>query len=73
MSLRLSSSSSIGQRRILLLAVLNNNGSRPSCRLREHMLRAASEMDAAAEREPVPAYLPREREVRMDLTAAEEA
>ncbi len=43
------------------------------CRLREHMLRAASEMDAAAEREPVPAYLPREREVRMDLTAAEEA
>ena len=42
------------------------------CRLREHMLRAASEMDAAAEREPVPAYLPREREVRMDLTAAEE-
>ena len=43
------------------------------CRLREHMLRAASEMDAGAEREPVPAYLPREREVRMDLTAAEEA
>ncbi|MEH6724329.1 MAG: mechanosensitive ion channel domain-containing protein [Qipengyuania sp.] len=43
------------------------------CRLREHMLRAASEMDAGAEHEPVPAYLPREREVRMDLTAAEEA
>jgi len=43
------------------------------CRLREHMLRAASEMDAGAEREPVPAYLPREREVRMDLAAAEEA
>jgi small-conductance mechanosensitive channel len=43
------------------------------CRLREHMLRAASEMDAGAKREPVPAYLPREREVRMDLTAAEEA
>ncbi len=43
------------------------------CRLREHMLAAASRLDAAAGREPVPAYLPREREVRMDLTREDEA
>ena len=36
------------------------------CRLREHMLRAASRLDAAADHEPVPAFIPREREVRMD-------
>lgn len=36
------------------------------CRLREHMLAAASRLDAAAGHEPAPAYLPREREVRMD-------
>lgn len=39
------------------------------CRLREHMLKAASEMDAAAGAEPVPAYIAREREVRMDAEA----
>ena len=36
------------------------------CRLREHMLAAASRLDAAAGHEPAPAFLPREREVRMD-------
>ena len=39
------------------------------CRLREHMLAAASRLDAAAGNEPTPAYLPREREVRMDAGA----
>ncbi|WP_271077416.1 mechanosensitive ion channel family protein [Aurantiacibacter sp. MUD61] len=36
------------------------------CRMREFMLAKISEMDAAAGHEPVPAYLSREREVRMD-------
>ncbi|QQN74560.1 mechanosensitive ion channel family protein [Croceicoccus sp. YJ47] len=40
------------------------------CRLREHMLRMAARMDAAAGAEPAPAFLPREREVRMDENAA---
>ena len=39
------------------------------CRLREHMLAAASRMDAAAGHEPAPAYIPREREVRMDVSS----
>ncbi|HCC26766.1 MAG TPA: mechanosensitive ion channel protein MscS, partial [Erythrobacter sp.] len=43
------------------------------CRLRERMLQVASELDAGADREPAPAYFPREREVRMDLTRADEA
>lgn len=38
------------------------------CRLREHMLAAASRLDAASGNEPVPAFIPREREVRMDAT-----
>ena len=42
------------------------------CRLREKMLAAAARLDAAADREPAPAFLPREREVRMDLTRADE-
>ncbi|WP_318656095.1 mechanosensitive ion channel family protein [Qipengyuania atrilutea] len=36
------------------------------CRLREHMLAAASRLDASSDREPAPAFIPREREVRMD-------
>ncbi|MDG6078758.1 mechanosensitive ion channel [Erythrobacter litoralis] len=36
------------------------------CRLRERMLAVAAELDAAAGNESSPAYLPREREVRMD-------
>ncbi len=36
------------------------------CRLREFLLKAAVEMDAAAGNELAPAYLPREREVQMD-------
>ena len=43
------------------------------CRLRERMLQVASELDAGADREPAPAYFLREREVRMDLTRADEA
>ncbi len=35
-------------------------------RQREHMFAAASRLDAAAGHEPTPAFLPREREVRMD-------
>jgi len=37
------------------------------CRMREWMLAAAARLDAAAGNEPAPAYLPREREVRIDL------
>ncbi|GGD62326.1 mechanosensitive ion channel family protein [Croceicoccus mobilis] len=36
------------------------------CRMREHMLKLAMGRDAATENEPYPAYLPREREVRID-------
>jgi small-conductance mechanosensitive channel len=43
------------------------------CRLREHMLAEAAKLDAASDHEPAPAFLPREREVRMDLTAEQEA
>ena len=43
------------------------------CRLREHMLADASRLDAASGYEPAPAYIPREREVRMDLTRDDEA
>jgi len=43
------------------------------CRLREAMLAAAAKADAAAGNEPAPAFLPREREVRMDLTVEQEA
>ncbi|MCH2486581.1 MAG: mechanosensitive ion channel family protein [Erythrobacter sp.] len=42
------------------------------CRLRERMLAVASGLDAAAANEPAPAFLPREREVRMDLAAKDE-
>lgn len=42
------------------------------CRLREFMLKTAAEMDAASGNEPAPAYLPREREVQMDLTMDEQ-
>ena len=42
------------------------------CRLRERMLGVAAGLDAAAANEPVPAYLPREREVRMDLARKDE-
>lgn len=42
------------------------------CRVREEMLAAAARLDAAAGNEPSPAYLPREREVRMDLAVEEE-
>ncbi|EDL48894.1 mechanosensitive ion channel family protein [Erythrobacter sp. SD-21] len=37
------------------------------CRLREHMLAAASRLDGLSGREPGPVYLPREREVGIDL------
>ncbi|MXP08631.1 mechanosensitive ion channel family protein [Pseudoblastomonas halimionae] len=43
------------------------------CRLREHMLKEAARLDAASDREPAPAFLAREREVRMDMTAEEDA
>ena len=43
------------------------------CRLREHLLAAAACLDAAADNEPGPAFLPREREVRMDLAPEDEA
>ena len=36
------------------------------CRLRERMLAEAAKLDAASGREPAPAFMPREREVRMD-------
>ena len=39
------------------------------CRLRERMLAEAAKLDAAAGNEPVPAFIPREREVRMDAEA----
>ncbi|WP_346033600.1 mechanosensitive ion channel family protein [Erythrobacter westpacificensis] len=42
------------------------------CRLREHMLAAAARLDAGEGNEPGPAFLPREREVRMDLAVEEE-
>ena len=42
------------------------------CRLRERMLAVAAGLDAAAANEPVPTYLPREREVRMDLARKDE-
>ncbi len=42
------------------------------CRLREHMLAAAARLDAGEGNEPSPAYLPREREVRMDMSVEEE-
>lgn len=42
------------------------------CRMREHLLAAAARLDAAAGNEPAPAFLPREREVRMDLAVEEE-
>ncbi|WP_338243361.1 mechanosensitive ion channel family protein [Aurantiacibacter hainanensis] len=42
------------------------------CRVREFLLKTAAEMDAAAGNEPAPAYLPREREVQMDLTMEEQ-
>ncbi|RIV87591.1 mechanosensitive ion channel family protein [Aurantiacibacter zhengii] len=42
------------------------------CRMREHMLAAAARLDAASGNEPAPAYLPREREVRMDMSVEEE-
>ena len=37
------------------------------CRLREHMLAAASRLDGLSGREPGPVYLPREREVGIEL------
>lgn len=43
------------------------------CRLREHLLSVASKLDAAAGNESVPAYLPREREVRMDLAGEDDS
>ena len=52
--------------RFMVRAVDPKVGWAMHCRLREHMLAAASKMDAAAGNEPVPAYIPREREVRMD-------
>ncbi|MXO95090.1 mechanosensitive ion channel [Erythrobacter aquimaris] len=52
--------------RFMVRAVDPKVGWAMHCRLREHMLAAASRMDAAAGNEPVPAYIPREREVRMD-------
>lgn len=42
------------------------------CRLREHMLAAAAHLDAASGNEPAPAFLPREREERMDMSVEEE-
>ena len=42
------------------------------CRIREKMIAAAARLDAAAGNEPAPAFLPREREVRMDLTVEDE-
>lgn len=36
------------------------------CRVREFLLKTATQMDAAAGNEPAPAYMPREREVRID-------
>ena len=43
------------------------------CRLRERMLAVAAGLDAAASNEPAPAFLPREREVRMDLAGKDES
>jgi len=43
------------------------------CRLREQMLAAAARLDAGQGNEPGPAFLPREREVRMDTSAKNEA
>ena len=45
------------------------SGWKMHCRLREHMLAAASRLDAASGNEPAPAFIPREREVRMDADA----
>ena len=39
------------------------------CRLRERMLSVASKLDAASGHEPAPAFIPREREVRMDKSS----
>ncbi len=39
------------------------------CRLREFLIKTAMEMDAATGNEPTPAYLPREREVQIDIPA----
>lgn len=36
------------------------------CRVREFLLKTAAQLDAAAGNEPAPAFVPREREVRMD-------
>ncbi len=41
-------------------------GWKMQCRLREHLLAAASRLDAVGDREPNPAYFTREREVRVD-------
>ena len=37
------------------------------CRVREFLIKTAMEMDAAAGNEPAPAYIPRAREVQIDL------
>ena len=43
------------------------------CRLQEAMIAAVAKLDAGSDREPAPAFLPREREVRMDLARSDEA
>ncbi len=43
------------------------------CRMREYMLKAAVKRDAATGNEPSPAFIPREREVRLDLSREDEA
>ena len=49
------------------------SGWKMHCRLREHMLAAAARLDAGEGNEPAPAFIPREREVRMDTSATEKA
>ncbi|MGB3795655.1 MAG: mechanosensitive ion channel domain-containing protein [Alteraurantiacibacter sp.] len=42
------------------------------CRLREFLIKAAMQMDAASGQEPTPAYMPRAREVQIDIAATRE-
>ena len=58
--------------RFLARAKDPKSGWRMHCRLREAMLRAAVELDESAANEPGAVFIPREREVRMDLSAREE-
>ncbi len=56
--------------RFLVRARDPKSGWRMHCRLREHMLAAATKLDAATGDEPMPVYFPREREVQITESAA---